>query len=438
MKNLLIWCWVLGTAGLANASGFGVFTQGASGLGQANAVVAHSSGASSLYFNPALINELPGQQLELGTTLVYAEHAVELAGGGTENSKDGLNFPSTAYYTQQLNDRWTVGLGLFFPFGLSTEWKDDFAGRYLGTYGELTTLNINPAVSYRVSERLSIAGGVSALYLDATLKNNINQTAAYTITDLTLSGGTGGALPPLSAPLNDIEQKFAGDGWGYGYNLGVLFKASERISLGAAYRSQIDVTAEGQARFAEVDPLLTSAFPQTGGQADIRLPAQATAGIALKALPDLIVEVGVRWEDWSSTDDLTVELSSPVFGQTANVTPRDWQATWSYHIGGQYRYTPALAFNAGYLYGQNAVPDSTFEPLVPDSDTHLFTLGAEWSRKAWTISGAVGYQYQQDRQKNNSLGDPLGSVLNGTPTGTANGTYTTDLYLTSLSLNYRF
>jgi long-chain fatty acid transport protein len=293
-------------------------------------------------------------------------------------------------------------------------------------------------VAYRLSERLSIAGGVSALYLDATLKNKINQTAAYTLTDLTLSGGSGGALPPLSAPLADIEQKFAGNGWGYGYNLGVLFRASERISLGAAYRSRIDVTADGQAGFSQVDPLLTSAFPQTGGRTDIRLPAQATAGLAFKIRPDLVVETGVRWEDWSSSDELKVELASPVFGQSAHVTPRDWHATWSYHLGGQFRYTPALAFNAGYLYGENAVPDSTFEPLVPDSDTHLFTLGAEWSHESWTLSGAVGYQYQQDRRKNNALGDPLGSVLNGTPTGTANGTYATDLYLTSLSLNYRF
>jgi long-chain fatty acid transport protein len=24
---------------------------------------------------------------------------------------------------------------------------------------------------------------------------------------------------------------------------------------------------------------------------------------------------------------------------------------------------------AGYLYGQNPIPDSTFEPAIPDSDT---------------------------------------------------------------------
>ena len=75
---------------------------------------------------------------------------------------------------------------------------------------------------------------------------------------------------------------------------------------------------------------------------------------------------------------------------------------------------------------------------MPDTDAHLFTLGAEWSHENWTLSGAFGYEYHRDRKKTNSLGDPLGSVLSGVPTGTANGKYQADLYLTSLSLTYRF
>ncbi len=438
MKSLLICCFVLGTASFACASGFGVFTQGASGLGQANAVVAHPSGASSLYFNPALLNDLTGRQIELGTTGIYAEHSIALDSGGDEESKGGWNFPSTAFYTHQVNDKWSAGLGLFFPFGLSTEWDGDYAGRYLGTYGDIVTLDINPVVSYRLTERLSIAGGFSILYLDATLEKKINQTAAYILTDLLLSGGTGGALPALPGPLADIDQSFKGDGWGQGYNLGLLFKATEQVSVGATYRSHIDVAVDGRANFSGVEPLLAGAFPETSGHTDIRLPAQATAGIALKIQTNLIVETGVRWEDWASTDELKVELDAPVLGQASDITPRDWRATWSYNIGGQYRISPEMALNAGYLFGESAVPGSTFEPLVPDADAHLFTFGAEWSHAAWTVSGAFGYEYHQERKKNNTLGDPLGSLLAGEPTGTANGNYEASVYLLGLSLNHRF
>jgi long-chain fatty acid transport protein len=185
-KTLLLCSCLLLSAGSAMASGFGVFTQGASGLGQANAVVAHPTGPSSLYFNPALLNDVPGRQIEVGTTGIYADRKIKLDSGGTEDGKTNWNFPSTFYYTHQVNDTVTAGLGVFFPFGLSTEWDDDYEGRYLGTSADLFTTNFNPAVSFRVTDRLSLAVGVDLLYLDATLKKKINQTAAYVITDLQL------------------------------------------------------------------------------------------------------------------------------------------------------------------------------------------------------------------------------------------------------------
>ena len=70
---------------LVMASGYGIFTQGASGLGQANAVVAHTTGPSSVYFNPALLNEVDGRQIEMGTTAVYADRELDLDSGGTED-----------------------------------------------------------------------------------------------------------------------------------------------------------------------------------------------------------------------------------------------------------------------------------------------------------------------------------------------------------------
>jgi long-chain fatty acid transport protein len=307
----------------------------------------------------------------------------------------------------------------------------------LGTSGEITSLNINPVVSYRLNDKLSIAGGFSFLYLDSTLKNNINQTAAYTIIDQQLGGGV---LPPLTRPLKDINQKFEGEGWGYGFNLGLLFKATEYISFGATYRSQVDVDVEGRATFDNViqDPYMAYTFRDTDGTSDISLPAQATFGIAVTPWQNLVVEVGGRWEDWSSTDELKIKLDTPVLGQSSSITPRDWKSTWSYNIGGQYQINEAFDLSAGYLYAKDAVPGSTFEPLVPDTDAHLFTFGVGWKTGPWTINTAFGYEHHEKGKKDNSLGDPLGAMASGSPTDTANGTYKADIYLSSLSVAYRF
>ncbi|MGK2906863.1 MAG: OmpP1/FadL family transporter [Desulfuromonadales bacterium] len=420
----------------AFASGFGVFTQGASGLGQANSVVAHTTGPSSLYFNPALLNDVPGRQIEVGTTLITADREIDLDSGGHENGKSEVDFPSTFYYTQQINDRISAGLGVFFPFGLSNKWDSDYEGRYIGTSGEVTSVNFNPAVSYKVNDKLSLAAGLDVLYFTATLKSKVNQSAAYLIAQ-----SQGAPLPPLTSPLPDIEQKFEGHDWGFGYNLGALLKATDRISIGATYRSHIDVDpghVNGSVSFDNVSPYLASLFPSGDGDSSLRLPAQATAGLAVQVIEPLIIEVGARWEDWDSYDELKVNFDNPVLGQTSNISPRDWHSTWSYNIGGQYRLNETVALNAGYLYGENPVPSDTFEPLIPDTDVHLFTVGTDLSFGAWTISGAFGLEHHEDRDKNNSVGDPLGSLITGQSVGTANGEFQTDIYLVALSVGYKF
>ena len=414
------------------ASGYGVFTQGASGLGQANAVVAHPTGPSSLYFNPALLNDVPGRQIEIGTTAVYVDREVKLdSTGQTEDADNGWNFPSTLYYTHEANEKLTAGIGVFFPFGLSSDWDDDYEGRYIGTSGEMFSMNINPVFSYQVTDRLSLAAGLDFIYVDTDLRGMVNQTVAGLLLPPALGG-------PINELLPDVEQKFTGDGWGLGYNLGTLFKATERVSIGMAYRSKVDVDLDGDLSFRHVDPRLSLLLPSSMATADITLPAQFVAGIATQVTDDLIIEVGARWEDWDSNDEMTLKSELAFLGQSSLTQPRDWNSTWTYNIGGNYRVNEKVAINLGYLYGENAVPSSTFEPIIPDTDAHLFTIGTDLTCGPWTLSGAFGYEYHDDRDKNNTIGDPLGSMAAGMPVGTANGKYETDIYLLALSVGYAF
>jgi long-chain fatty acid transport protein len=186
------------------------------------------------------------------------------------------------------------------------------------------------------------------------------------------------------------------------------------------------------------EPLLALAFYDGKANSEIKLPAQFAAGVATQVTDDLIVEFGVRWEDWDSTDENILELQYPFLNESSLTVPRDWHSTWAYNIGGQYRFSETVAINLGYLYGEDAVPDSSFEPIIPDTDAHLLTVGADLDLGQWTLSGAFGYEYHEKRNKQNSLGDPLGSLLAGQSVGTANGDYVTDIYLFGLSVGYRF
>lgn len=142
------------------------------------------------------------------------------------------------------------------------------------------------------------------------------------------------------------------------------------------------------------------------------------------------METGLRWEDWRSYEDSVIRLDAPVAGATVISEPKDWRATLAFNVGGSYRLNDRLTLLGGYLYGRNAVPDATFEPSVPDSDTHLFCLGAEVKLDRVTLGLAYAYQRQEERHKDNAVGSTLG--------GTANGAYNSDIHLFGISARRAF
>lgn len=383
----------------ANASGFGIFTQGAAALGQANSVVAHLEGPSALFFNPALINQLTGTQLEAGTTLIFPQRQFRDLNGDTTTTRDTVFFPSTFYLTHALNNYIGLGLAVFNPFGLSTDWGGEWSGRYLATKSEIQTYNINPALSYRVLPDVSIAAGLDILLLDATLESKIPSTAIG-----------------IPGPLFDVAQKFSGSGSGVGYNVGLLWNITNDLSLGASYRSAVKIDIDGDFS-VDISPQKTS------GNASITLPQQVFAGISYRVSEHFGMEAGIRWEDWSSFNQLKLNLP----GVSSVVYPRDWHDTFAFNLGGKYMLSNRYSVSGGYLYGLNPVPDHTFEPSIPDANTHLFCVGGEAQANKLKISLGYGYQLQEERTKSTNS---YGSV--------ANGRYNSDLHLLGISMSWKF
>lgn len=232
------------------ASGFGIFTQGADALAQANATVAHSDGPSAVYFNPALLTSLAGTQVELGTTAVIPKRKFKSDDPSlpSEENEDTAYFPSTFYLSHQFNEQWSAGLAVFNPFGLGTIWDSNWEGNTIATKSRITTFNINPAIACQVTPKLSIGAGLDILLLDAKLKSKY-----------------------ILAPT--IDQKFTGDGEGIGFNVGLQLQITDALSFGAAYRSEVEIDIDGKAEFSAL-------IPDMKGKATLTLPAQFTAGLA--------------------------------------------------------------------------------------------------------------------------------------------------------------
>lgn len=396
------------SAATVHASGYAVFTHGASALGQGNAVTAHASDPSTIFYNPALMNKLEGTQFQAGTTAIFSKREYAPASpAGNAASDDSLFFPSHFYATHKISDKASVGLGVFNPFGLGTEWGESWDGRYIATKSTLKTFNINPNLSVQVTPSLAVAVGLDVILLDASLEKKLPSAA-------------------LGLPAGfDVNQKFKGDGEGIGFNVAVAYDVCDHLSLGASYRSEVKVDVSGDATLSNGTLTgLGAPLPATfGGSADITLPPQFTAAVAYKGLDKLVLEAGLRWEGWSKFKELAIHTE----GNPTNVTPRDWKDSWGLNAGGRYQLDEKVALLAGYVYGDTSVPDSTFDPSIPDAKTHVFCAGTDLNLRPFTLAASYGYQLLEPRSRSNSYLSPL-----------ADGRYKTDAHLVALSVGYKF
>lgn len=401
-------------------AGFAVYAQGGSTFSQATATIAHGEDSSVIFYNPALINQFPGTQVQAGTTLIIPIREFKSAfTGQTTKAESQVFFPSTFYITHAVSDSFSVGFGIFNPFGLGTKWPENWEGRYIATKSEMTTFAFNPVVSIKPAPWITVAGGITYLTLDATFERHIN-------------------FSPFGIP--DGTQKLKGNGDGFGCNLGLLVEPSKDIAVGLSYRSKIHVDIDGNVTFglpAAGAPLLGPLFPNTGARTSLDLPAQAYAGIYFKQFHPFTFEIATRWEGWSSFRELSVQLDQPVVGSTSSVTPRAWRDVWAGIVSLKYQLNDTVALLGGYQYEGNAVPNQTFEPAIPDSNSHYFSIGTDIKLKSLGISLGYGYQVFQKRTKNNAIDDNLSDgVVN--PAASANGTYKSSLHMVALSLTYKF
>ena len=397
----------------AGASGFALWANGAAELGECNSVLAHTEGPASNFFNPALLPELDGTYIEIGTSIIRPsmDFKSELTGNSVR-AEDRTFYPSTLFISHKLNDGFTVGLGVNNTFGLATEWPDDWEGRYITTKAELVTVNINPNIAWRVTDKLTLAAGVDFLVGDTTLKQKLN---------FSFFG------------LSDGDQKFKADGDGYGYNVGLLYKIAENLALGISYRSEIKLDFNGDVSFgfpSGTPPILIAFFPDTGGKVDLDLPAQAFIGLSYSPFDKLMLEIGGKWEGWSSYDTLNLKLSEPVLGSNIIVLTKSWRDVYGFNFGIKYDINSTSAISAGYLYEGNPVPDGTFEPSVPSSDRDDFSFGIQKTFGGFAFALTYLFEKYHSRHKENTVG--LDSGL------TANGRYKQHAHIVGLAGSYKF
>lgn len=388
---------LLGAASYAHAAGFALIEQSGSGMGNAMAgMSARSDDPSAQYFNPASMAFMKkGSQLTLGGHIIAPnatlgnEAARNVTFGGIPVSgNDGGNagvsaFVPNIYFKMDLNDDVALGLGIMAPFGLSTKYDNGWAGRYHALESTVETVNVNPAIAWKPNERFSIGGGFNIQYVKAKLTNAIDSSAACRAT---AALGTCNALG-LAVPGNvatDSYVKLEGDNIALGFNLGMMFKPNEQAALGLAYRSMIEQNLDGKARFkrsAGLNTLLNGAgsklFTNTDIQAQVDLPESLSLSGTFQSTSDLQLLADVTWTNWSRFKELRIKFDNPA--QADGVTTENWDDSWRYSLGANYKLNPSVTLRTGIAYDETVVPDRQHRtPRIPDQNRTWLAFGANW------------------------------------------------------------
>ena len=370
-------------ASYAQGAGFALIENSASGMGSAFASGgAAGEDASTMWFNPASMTLLKGQNMMAGLHYVAPQDdftnqgstnadGTPLSGPNSEGGKPAVipNF----YYTGQVTDTLFLGLGINVPFGMGTEYDDDWVGRYHAVKTDLMTININPAIAYRINDQWSIGGGINVQYVDLTLTSAIDFGA--------LAGHPGAA-----DGFADLQADNADD-ISFGWNIGVLYELSKSTRFSLAYRSSITHDAKGNADFSvpastgTAAIVSTGAFTDSGIYASVELPASASFSAFHSFNDSFDLMADVLWTQWSVFDELRIKYNNPA--QPDSVTTENYQDQWRFALGGRYHVNRDLIFRAGLAYDEKAVPDEQHRtPRIPDNDRTWVSLG-------------MGYQFSE-------------------------------------------
>ena len=390
----------------AQAAGFALIEQSASGMGNAFAGgAAAAEDASTVYFNPA------GMTYIQGTQIVGAVHFIKpnaefknngstnpLGGGNGGNAGDFAYVPNLYFVTDMRPDV-KFGIGLNSPFGLKTQYDPTWVGRFQAIKSSVETFNINPSVAYKVNDQLSVGMGISAMWIQAELTRQV-------------------------IPSSQVVIK--GDDIDLGYNFGAIFQATQDTRFGLAYRSKLNERLEGTATFT--GPLAAASTPVT---AAITLPDNFSASVFSKLNDQFDVMADATWTHWSRFKTLNI-LRSPS-GSTLSINPENWHNTMRYSIGANYHVNDDFKIRAGLAYDEEAIDDQFRTARIPGNDRKWVSLGASYQL---TPSGKVDVGYAHLFISDASINHSESAAP--TPATTLKGSYSGDVNILSVQYTHNF
>lgn len=358
----------------AEAGGIMIYEAGHEGTGLANAGSAvMASDPSILMTNPAGISQLAGTQINFNAQLILGDVSFSRDNANTFGGNEGGNalkyLPGSSFFiSHQLDERSSIGFGMYGNFGLALDYDDDWAGRYFAQESAIIGVSFQPTYAYKITDDLSVGLGprfmLGYFRTEVAVNNNVL--------------GLGNA--------EDGQLRYKDTDWGTGANVGVLYNLNERTKLGLAWTSKIKLKFEDKPDLKKItNPLLRLALNRLDADqlnVDMNVPQTVTTSVSYQLDPQWTLLGSLGWQDWSDFGKVGVEVDTDL-GSTSRTAQRQYKDTWHASIGAQHQINPKLRWNVGLGYDSSAVDDKDRTVDNPMNE-------------AWRLATGVSYALQDD------------------------------------------
>ncbi|OUN58535.1 OmpP1/FadL family transporter [Alistipes sp. An66] len=448
MKKILLALAAAGMTAGAFAEGYQVNNFSARQAGMANVGTAMKLGSESIYFNPAAAAFQESKfDISLGATGILSSvtaSTLPTAANGyksdlQETSDNKMSTPLHMYINYKPSKRWSVGLGFYTPDGSSMNWGSNWSGAHLIQEINLAAYTVQPTVSFKICDRLSIGAGLMitwgnfdlsrSLLSQATRQGLITRMLDPKITQLTAAIGsgalTGEELAQAQATLQMLQQgkgylentmdqsivsaKLSGNAnVAVGVNAGILWDINDQWSLAMSYRSRMNMKVDRGRAVMNIAPEAAALIEQLGQlssntqlipaldkgtfHTELPLPTTVTWGVSYRPNAKWQMAVDLQWIGWSAYKDLNVAFNETELGIKDIYSVKNYSNTLSARFGAEYQALNWLTARAGIYFDESPVDSNYLNPETPSMTKIAYSLGASF-RLARSLSLDLAYCY---------------------------------------------
>lgn len=380
----MAWMHLCIFAGLASfstqsiASDFNIPFINAADLGNMYAGwAAEAKDASTDFTNPAGLTELHHQQLV--ATMVGVMGSTKFTGTtttplfptppetGTASSKLRGLLPSL-YYAAPLSEKIVFGFGETVPFALGTNYAKDSIVRYAATRSQIAVIDVGPSLGYKINDAFSVGFGVDIQRLTFTLNHMYG--------------------PPLSFPDSEVQNTYAG--WGYGWHGGILYKVLPTTRLGLSYNSMTMFHTSGPSTLFGSP---NASFRITDQKANAALPARAQLSAYHDINPQWAVMGTLFYTNWSTLNQLTLRNVLLPNGSAMPITiPFEYHNTFDYSVGVNYKKDEKWLFRTGVQFMNTPSNNRDRSVVDPVGSGVIVGIGAHYQQNK-TLEYDIGYAH---------------------------------------------